>query len=148
MDPMFDSLNPASACNDPDSLMDAFLEHVIDRDTYLTAVKKYFNNQLPDPVSLTWGELGIDNQTPCVEMCLGFRYGDEPDNKDLLVELIPLRNNNRYSMQLIQAFRKLFLADTICFSKGRNADNEVEIYITAKRNGTTIAWANYIQKYP
>lgn len=148
MDPMFNSLNPASPCNDPDALMDAFLEHVITRDTYLNAVKKYFNNQIPNPVSLSFDQLGIGEETPCETRCLAFQYGDKSDNSDLMVQVLPLRDNDRYSIQLMQAFRKLFLADKVCFSKGRNEDGEVAVYITGKRNETTIVWANATQKYP
>ena len=148
MDPMFDSNNPTSPCNDPDALMDVLLEHVISRSTYLESVRRYFNNQFPDPVSLSFEDLGIDEDTPCETKCVTFEYGDKPDNTDLIVEVDLLRDRNRYSIRLMQALRKLFLADTVCFTKGKNENNEVEIYISAKRNGTTIVWANYIQKYP
>jgi hypothetical protein len=148
MDPMFDSLNPASPCNDPDALMDAFLEHVISRDAYLTAVKSYFNNQLPSPVSLSFEDLGIGEDTPCETKCLAFSFGDAPDNSDLIVQVLPLRTKDRYSIQLMQALRKLFLADKVCFSKGKNKEGEDEVYITAKRNETTIVWANWTHKYP
>ena len=148
MDPMFDNLNPSSPCNDPDALMDAFLEHVISRDTYLTAVKSYFNNQLPNPVSLSFEQLGIGEETPCETKCLAFSFGDAPDNSDLIVQVLPLRDKARYSIQLMQAFRKLFLADKVCFSKGRNEEGEVVVYITGKRNETTIVWANWLNRYP
>jgi hypothetical protein len=148
MDPMFDSLNPASPCNDPDALMDAFLEHVITRDAYLKAVKSYFNNQLPSPVSLSFEQLGIGEETPCETKCLAFQFGDHPDNEDLIVQVIPLRIKDRYSIQLMQALRKLFLVDTVCFSKGTNEEGEVAVYISGKRNETTIVWANFTNRYP
>jgi hypothetical protein len=148
MDSMFDSLNPTSPCNDPDALMDVFLDHVISRDVYLTSVRRYFNNQLPDPVSITFDVLGIGEETPCETKCIGLQYGDKPDNGDLLVQVVSLKDKNRFSIQLMQAFRKLFMADTVCFTKGMDEDRSVEIYVTAKRNGTTIVWANATQKYP
>ena len=60
MDPMFDSNNPTSPCNDPDALMDVLLEHVISRNVYLESVRRCFNNQLPDPVSFSFEELGVE----------------------------------------------------------------------------------------
>ena len=69
-------------------------------------------------------------------------------NSDLIVEVAALRDRNRYSVRLMQAFRKLFLADTVCFTKGKNENNQVEVYISAKRNGTTIVWADCLNRYP
>jgi hypothetical protein len=148
MDSMFDGNNPTSPCNDPDALMDVFLEHVISRSTYLEAVRSYFNGQFPDPVSLSFEELGIDEDTPCESKCVIFDYGDKPDNTDLLVQVALLRDRNRYSIRLLQSLRKLFLADTVCFTKGKNVNGETEVYISAKRNGTTIVWADFTQRFP
>jgi hypothetical protein len=79
---------------------------------------------------------------------LAFQFGDHPDNEDLIVQVIPLRIKDRYSIQLMQALRKLFLVDTVCFSKGTNEEGEVAVYISGKRNETTIVWANFTNRYP